>query len=169
MRQHVPDIILAVALQLVGRKACRAGVALAGDDVDERRIRIAVLVPEHAALPPSADEAARIDAVGAGAVAEEIVCPLPRQQRREMLRALRRDRPLARGIIGNAEEADLAAAPGLHAGPLDRVMEVAELGRRVDVELARRLAGAARIHFEDDIAVRHPQLGIGRLEHEMLA
>jgi hypothetical protein len=54
-----------------------------------------------------------------------------------MRRALCGDHPLARGVVGDAEQTDFVVRPGLRRGPFDRVVEVAEFGGRVDVELAR--------------------------------
>ncbi len=127
--EKILDVLDAVRGELGGREARRPRVALARGEVGEGRVGIAVLVPQHAAVPPAPEKAAAENPALAGAVAVEIVGALPGEHRREMRRPLCGDHPLARGVIGDAEQAHLAAAPGLRRGPLDRVVEIAELRR----------------------------------------
>src|SRR6185437_5964467 len=149
--------------------ALGSGRALAIDEVGQGRIRLAMLVVEDAVLPPAADEAGAEYPAMARAIAIEIAGAGPGQDGREVFGLIRRDHPLARRVIGDAEQADLAVAPGLRPGPFDRFLEVLELLRRVDVELAGRAAGAAAIDLDHGIAMRHPDLGIRALEHHVLA
>ena len=51
----------------------------------------------------------------------------------------------------------------LRAGPLDALIEVLDLARRGGIHEAGRPARAARVDADDRVAVRHPQLRIGRL------
>ena len=88
---------------------------------------------------------------------------LPDAQRGEMLRPERRRLPLVHRVIRDAVQADLAVRPRLHAGPVDAGGDVLGLARRPRLQVARRAAGAARIHPQADIAVRHPLLGIEQL------
>src|SRR3990170_3637070 len=77
-----------------------------------------------------------------------------------MRRPQRADLPLVHRVVRDAVDADLAAAPGLCAGPLDAIVKVPRLTRRPAVEHARRTAGAARVDAHADVAVRHPLLRI---------
>src|SRR5262249_57317032 len=137
-----------------------AGRTLAGIDVVTIAIRIAVLIAQHAAVPPSPEKSARKDAVLPHAVAIKVVGPLPRQNCSKMRRPHRGHEPLPRGVIRDADEANLAGAPRLRAGPLDGVVEVAKFRRRVWIEAARRHAGSARIHINYDVAVRDPHFRV---------
>src|SRR5207249_6420528 len=110
--EEILDVVDAVRRELGRREALGPSVALARGEVGERRVGIAVLVPQHAAVPPAPEEAAAEDAALPGAVAVEIVGALPRKDRREMRGPLRRDHPLACGVIGDAEQTDLTVRPG---------------------------------------------------------
>src|SRR5215469_16532506 len=77
-----------------------------------------------------------------------------------MRRPHRGDKPLPCGIIRNAEQPDLPAAPGLGARPLNRIIEVTKLRRRIWIEPTRRLTGTTGVHIDNDIAIRDPHLGI---------
>src|SRR6185312_3626376 len=63
-------------------------------------------------------------------------------------------------VIGDSAQADLAVRPGLHAGPLDAVVEVGRLARREVVDVARRAPRAARIDTHADVAFGHPFLRV---------
>src|SRR5205814_5911585 len=127
--EEVLDVLDAVRGELFGREARRRGVALARGEVGERCVGIAVLVPQHAAVPPAPEKTAAENSALPGAVAVEIVGALPGKDRREMRRPLRGDHPLARRVIGDTEQTDFAARPGLRRRPLDRIVEIAELPR----------------------------------------
>src|SRR5665213_965465 len=70
------------------------------------------------------------------------------------------DLPLVHGVIGNAADADFAAAPVLRAGPFDAVVKVLRLARGPDVEMARRASGAARVDAYQNKSVRNPFLRV---------
>src|SRR5215472_1377936 len=113
MSEHIAQVVGAACRKLRRREARGPGHALAGVDVATVGVRIAVLMAQHAAAPPPLEESARKDAVLARAVAIEVVGALPGRNGSEMRRTHRGHEPLARGVIGNAEQADLSAAPGL--------------------------------------------------------
>src|SRR5215469_13145713 len=120
-----------------------------------------MLIAQYRIRPPTAEEAGRENAVSARTVAVEIIGALPGQECGEMRRLHRRDAPLAGGIVGNAEQADLAVRPGLHAGPFDRIVEIAELFRRVRRQPPRRFAGATAVDLDDDVSVGNEAFGVG--------
>ena len=167
MGEDVARIINAVGSKLPGCERCGRGGALAGVDVLERTLRIAVLVAQHAARPPAPNEAAGEHAALAHAVAVKIRGALPGQDGGKMRRTHRGDHPLPGGVIRNAEQTDLAAGPRLHAGPADSIVEILEFGGRVRIQPPGRFARAARINFDDDVAVTNPDLGIGRLKDQI--
>src|SRR6266403_771498 len=68
--------------------------------------------------------------------------------------------PLVDGVIGDAAQADLAARPGLHARPLDALVQVLRLARREMLDAAGWAAGAARVDPQTGVALRHPFLGV---------
>ena len=71
--------------------------------------------------------------------------------------------PLRAGEERDADGADAAVAPGLVAGPFDRIVEVDRLLRRIQHGLSRRLAGAALVDAHAAIAARHPPFRIDGL------
>src|SRR5436190_19148807 len=64
--------------------------------------------------------------------------------------------PLVDAVVRNAGEADLAARPGLNAGPLDTLVEVPRLARREVIDESRRAACTAGIDADADVAARNP-------------
>src|SRR5262249_55922277 len=103
------------------------------------------------------------------AVAIKIVCALPGQNCSEMWRPHRGHEPLPRGVIRNTEQPDFPAAPRLCTRPLNGIVEVAKLRRRIRIESSRRFAGAAGVHVDNYVAVRDPHLRVRPLEDEVLA
>src|SRR5580692_11011535 len=93
----------------------------------------------------------------------EVAAALPGTDRREMGRLQRGDLPLLDRKIRDAEQADFAGRPGLPRCPFDGVVEILGLARRERLQEARRFAAAAGVDRDDDIAMRHPALGIGVL------
>src|SRR5882762_1985033 len=81
------------------------------------------------------------------AVMRSIAVPLrrsfPDTHRRQVRRLQRRHLPLIDGVIRNAVEADLAAAPRLFAGPDDAGRKVARLTLRKGIDVARRASTTA--------------------------
>ena len=96
-------------------------------------------------------------------IAIKIGKALPGNDRLERRRRQIGDEPLVDGEIGNAEQPDLAVAPGLRRRPFDGVVEVDRLGKRPRLALARRFAGAAAVDAHSGIAARHPPLRIDGL------
>ena len=113
MGENVRDVVHAIGAKLLRREAVRARVALAGHDIGEWAVRIAVLVAQNASVPPPVGESVAEDAALPRAVAVEIRSALPGKDRRQMRRPQRGDHPLARRVIGDAQQPDLAVAPGL--------------------------------------------------------
>ena len=79
----------------------------------------------------------------------------------EVRRGKARDVPLVDAVVGDAAQSDLAARPGLHAGPFDAVEKILGLARREMVDEAGRTTAAARIDAHASIIVRHPLFRIG--------
>ena len=73
---------------------------------------------------------------------------LPHANRGQMGRLGRGDQPLVDGIVGDAVQPDLAVAPELRRHPLDRVVEILDLARRQQVELAGAAPGPASVDAE---------------------
>src|SRR5437879_4634179 len=88
----------------------------------------------------------------------------PRIDRREVRRLQLGDTPLQLGEIRYAREPDLAGAPGLRAGPLDRVVEILRLLGREEMRGAFRIPGAARVDDHYRVTARHPEGRVRRLE-----
>src|SRR6186713_876773 len=118
-----------------------------------------VLHASDLARMPAVEEVAE-DAAVAAKLAIVVGRTLPDAQRGEVRGPQGADGPLVHRVIGNAVDADLAAAPGLRAGPFDALVEVLRLALAPDVEVARRVAGAAGVDAQTGIAVRHPFLRI---------
>ena len=101
------------------------------------------------------------------AVVRHVAVPVgrafPDAHRGKMGRLQRRDVPLVHAVVGDAVQPHLAARPRLHARPLDAVVEILRFPRREVVDVARRAAGAARIHAHARVAVRHPLLRVDDL------
>src|SRR5882672_496303 len=76
-REEIADVVLAVGGELLGRQARGPGVALTGGEVDERRVGVAVLVAQNAAVPPAVQETRAEDPALTRAVAVEVVGALP--------------------------------------------------------------------------------------------
>ena len=160
--QVIAGMILAVAGQhLVAQR--RPGRALAGVRVVVVRLAAAVLVRQHLPRPPGGGERVAENAAVVAGVAVVIPMALPRADRGEVRRLQRGGLPLVDGEIGDAEQPDLAVRPRLRAGPFDQLVVVLVLARLTRIEIARRLAAAARVGDHDHVAVRHPALGIGHL------
>src|SRR5438046_2905664 len=81
---------------------------------------------------------------------------LPDADRGQMRRLERRHLPLVHRVVGDAREADLAAAPGLPRRPLDAGVEVLCLAGRPEVEEAGRSPRPAGVHAAPGGPVRHP-------------
>ena len=143
--QRVAVAIGAVLLQLVVGEVQRPGHRLAGDDALGAALADAVLHGGHLARIPARIEVAE-DAAVAAKLAVVVRRALPDAQRGEVLRLERRRLPLVHRVIRDAVQADLAVRPRLHAGPVDAGRDVLRLARRPCFEIARRAAGAARIH-----------------------
>src|SRR6516164_199370 len=134
MRENVAEVVHTVCRELRLRQSSGAGRTFAGVDVSTVGIRIAVLVAQDAAIPPTLEKPACVDPVLTRAVAIKVVGALPRQNCREMRRPHCGDKPLPRSIIRNTEQPNLPAAPGLRRCPFNGVVEVAKLRRRVRIE-----------------------------------
>src|SRR4029450_9176018 len=80
---------------------------------------------------------------------------------REMRWMQARHPPLVARVVGDAQHPDLAVAPRLSPRPLNALIDVLDLAWAVAVHEAGRPAGAARVHADDDVAVRNPALGVG--------
>src|SRR5499433_2184269 len=106
-------------------------------------------------FPERADDAAVM-----GHVAVPVGGALPDAHGRQVRRLQRRLVPLVDAVIGNAVEPDLTVRPGLHAGPLDAVVEILGLARREMIDDAGRATAAAGVDAHAGIVVRHPFLGI---------
>src|SRR6516164_9849645 len=127
MRENVAEVVHTVCRELRLRQSSGAGRTFAGVDVSTVGIRIAVLVAQDAAIPPTLEKPACVDPVLTRAVAIKVVGALPRQNCREMRRPHCRDKPLPRSVIRNAKQPDLAATPRLRARPFNRIVEVTKL------------------------------------------
>ncbi len=123
--------------------------ALAGAVLHRLHLHVVPVLPER-----------RENAAVMRHVAVPVGRAFPHADRGEMRRLQRGDVPLVDAVIGDAVEADLAARPRLHAGPLDAVVEILGLARREVIDEPRRAAGAARVDAHADIIVRHPLLRI---------
>src|SRR5262245_49749373 len=121
MCENVAEIIRTVCRELRLRQGSGAGHTFAGVDVPTVGIWIAVLVAQNAAVPPTFEKSACVDPVLTCAIAIKVVGALPRQNCREMRRPHCGDKPLPRGIIRNAKQPDLPAAPGLRPCPFNGV------------------------------------------------
>src|SRR5215468_11756998 len=109
-------------------------------------------------FPERADEAAVM-----GHVAVPVGGAFPDAHGGQVRRLQRRHMPLVDAVIGNAVEPDLAVRPGLHAGPLDAVVEILGLARREMIDEAGRATAAAGVDAHAGIVVRYPFLGIDHL------
>src|SRR5262245_52592398 len=98
-----------------------------------------------------------------GHVAVPVGGALPDAHGGQVRRLQRRHVPLVDAVIGNAVEPDLAVRPGLHAGPLDAVVEILGLARREMIDEAGRATAAAGVDAHAGIVVRYPFLGIDHL------
>src|SRR5829696_5115683 len=96
----------------------RAAAALSGAVLHRLDLHVVPIGPE------GRDHAAVV-----GHVAIPIGGALPDAHGGEMRRLQRRHVPLVDAVIGDAVEPDLAVRPGLHAGPLDAIVEVLGLAR----------------------------------------
>src|SRR5262245_26452992 len=101
MREDSAKIVRTVCRKFRRREAGGAGHTFARVDVPTVGFRIAMLITQHAAVPPSFEEPARIDAVLTGAVAIEVVSALPGQNSCKMRRPHRCHEPLPSGVIRN--------------------------------------------------------------------
>src|SRR6266567_4394561 len=66
--------------------------------------------------------------------------------------------PLIDAVVGNAGEADLAARPGLNAGPFDALIEVARFAWREVIDETGRAARAAGVDTHAGVTIGHPLL-----------
>src|ERR1700733_1228890 len=78
----------------------------------------------------------RHDAAVMRHVAIPVGRPLPDTHRLQMRRLERSDVPLVDAVIRHAVQADIAVGPGLNAGPLDALIEIAGLARRNMIDRA---------------------------------
>src|SRR5262249_29065512 len=102
------------------------------------------------------DEAGAENAAVIEDVAVLISRAFPRHDARERWQLEVRHPPLGAREERDADGGDAAVAPGLMAGPLDRVVEVDCILRGIEQRLPRRLAGAALVDAHATIAARHP-------------
>jgi hypothetical protein len=158
---HVVPDVDAVGVELLLRQR-RPGDGHAGDRVAAAAFADAVLNGAGLDLRPALGEF-RQDAALPHHVAVVVVVPLPRDDRRQVLRIALGDAPLRHRVVRDAEHPDLAAAPRLRAGPFDALLGVVGLPRLHRVQHAGRPAGAARVDAHDRVVVRHPALRIGDL------
>ncbi len=89
-------------------------------------------------------------------VAVEVGGAFPGNDRLQRRRRQIGDEPLVHRVIGNADEADFAVAPGLRRRPFDGVVEVDRFGLRPRLVLAGRLAAAAAVDAHGGVTLRHP-------------
>src|SRR5215471_315823 len=169
MGKNVTEVVRTVCRELRWREVGGPGHPFAGVDVPTVGVRTAVLVAQDAAVPPTFEKSAGVDAVLPRAVAIKVICALPGQNCSEMRRLHRGHKPLPRGVIRNTEQPDFPAAPWLRARPFNGIVKVAKLRRRIRIESTRRLAGAAGVHVDNHVAVRDPHLRVRPLEDEVLA
>src|SRR5262245_49738862 len=137
MRQDVTEIIGTVGRQLLLGEVGWPGHTFPGVNVPTLGIRISVFIAYDAAVPPPLEKSARVDTILTRAVAIKVVRALPGQNCREMRRPHRGHEPLPRRIIGNAEQANLPAAPGSCARPFNGIVEVAKLRRGIRIKSTR--------------------------------
>src|SRR5262249_34116903 len=102
------------------------------------------------------DEAGAENAAVIEDVAVLISRAFPRHDARERWQLEVRHPPLGAREERDADGGDAAVAPGLMAGPLDRVVEVDCILRGIEHGLPRRLAGTALVDAHATIAARHP-------------
>src|SRR5258706_13921419 len=162
VREDLVAEIAAALLQLAVRKGRVAAHQLARDAAARAALAEAVLHGPHLHAVPVRPEGAE-DAAVVRHVAVPVGRALPDAHRREVRRLQRGDVPLVDAVVRDAVQADAAARPGLHAGPLDALVEIPGLARREVIDIARRGAGAARVDAHAGIAFGHPFLGIDDL------
>ena len=154
--------VAAAGAQLLLGQGGRPGDPVAGHPAPVAARAAAVLHPHDLRGEPGPAEGAE-DAAVVAEVAVEVGRPLPDADGGQMRRLERRHLPLVHGVVGDAVEPHLAAAPRLRGCPLDAAIEIARLAGRPDVEDAGRAAGPARVHAQAGIAVRHPLLRVHHL------
>ena len=124
-----------VALQFLVGHRDGSGHRLAGEAALASSLSEAVLDGLHLEREPLDAELAE-DAAVVGGIAVVVGVALPGDDGREVGRAEAGDAPGVDGVVGDAAHTDLATAPGLDGGPLDAVVEVLRLARRLAVDEA---------------------------------
>ena len=155
--------------ELFLRQRLRSGGQPARAPVRQAPGALAVLVADHAAGIPEVGEDVAEDPAVVGDIAVEILGAFPDDDGGQVRWLQRGDQPLGHGVVGDAAEPDLAAAPRLGGGPLDGLVEVRGLLGGEAVEVAAGPAGAARVHPHDRVTVGHPLLGVHHLPDHVLA
>ena len=159
MRQDLVAEFGAVLVELLVRKRVVAAHRLVGEAAARAALAEAVLDRLHLHVVPVRPERAE-DAAVVRHVSVPVGGAFPDAHGGEVQRLQRGRVPLVDGVIGNAVQADLAARPGLHARPLDALVQVLRLARREMLDAAGRTAGAARVDAQAGVALRHPFLRI---------
>src|SRR5262249_61303000 len=111
---------------------------------------------------PADDEARTENPAVIENVAVLIGGALPRHDASERRRLEISHPPLGAREERDADGRDAAVTPGLMTGPLDGVVKIDRLLRRLEHGLPRRLAGAAFVDAYAAIAARHPPFPIHR-------
>src|SRR6266702_2809300 len=122
----------------------------------------------HMVIPPAGGEAEGEDAAVIAEIAVHVGRAFPGDHRFQRRRLEARDQPLRHRVVGDAERADAAVAPGLSSRPFDRVVEVARFRRRPGIGAPGRLARAAAVDAQAAIAARHPPQRVRRLPVHVL-
>ena len=155
MRKDLVAQVAAIAIELAVGERLIAAYTLAGHAALRTALAEAVLHGLDLHVVPVGPESAE-DAAVMRHVAVPVSGAFPDAHRRQMRWLQRSDMPLVDAIVGNAGEANLAARPGLNAGPLDTLVKVARLARREVIDESGRAACAARIDADADIAAWDP-------------
>src|SRR5712691_5771829 len=122
----------------------------------------------HMVVPPAGGEAEREDSAVIAEISVHVGRAFPRDHRLQRRRLKARYQPLRHRVVGDAERADAAVAPGLSSRPFDRVIEVARLRRRPGIGAPGRPARAAAVDAHASVAARHPPERVHRLPVHVL-